>query len=66
MILILKFGRFYWDLLTDPAVAVPGAIKECLRRGSAGLHDYGDYPGTAQYIARAIGLNNPEEYLTGN
>ena len=25
----------------------------------------GDYPGTAQYIARQIGLKNSDKYITG-
>ena len=46
--------------------SVPGAIKECYSAGVRVCMITGDYPGTAQYIARAIGLNNPEEFLTGS
>lgn len=46
--------------------SVPGAVKECYAAGVRVCMITGDYPGTAQYIARQIGLNNPQEYLTGS
>jgi len=45
--------------------SVPAAIKECYHAGIRVCMITGDYPGTACHIAREIGLNDPEEYLTG-
>lgn len=45
--------------------AVPAAIKECYTAGIRVIMITGDYPGTAQHIARQIGLKNPEQFLTG-
>ena len=45
--------------------AVPDAIKECYTAGIRVIMITGDYPGTAQHIARQIGLKNPDLYLTG-
>lgn len=51
---------------TDPVrPAVADAIKECYTAGIRVIMITGDYPGTAQHIARQIGLNNPDLYLTG-
>lgn len=44
---------------------VPNAIKECYAAGIRVIMITGDYPGTAQHIARQIGLKNPDHYLTG-
>ena len=41
------------------------AIKECYSAGIRICMITGDYPGTAQYIAKQIGLKNPNNYLTG-
>jgi Ca2+-transporting ATPase len=45
---------------------VPGAVKEAYEAGIRVIVITGDYPGTAQFIAREIGLNNPDEYITGD
>jgi Ca2+-transporting ATPase len=45
--------------------SVPEAVKECYAAGIRVVMITGDYPGTAQCIARDIGLNNPENVLTG-
>jgi Ca2+-transporting ATPase len=45
--------------------SVPDAIKECYTAGIRVIMITGDYPGTAQHIARQIGLKNPDHYLTG-
>jgi Ca2+-transporting ATPase len=42
------------------------AIKECYDAGIRVCMITGDYPGTAQHAARAVGLKNPDEYLTGD
>ena len=44
---------------------VPPALKECYRAGIRTVMITGDYPVTAQNIARQIGLRNPESVMTG-
>ncbi len=44
---------------------VPDAIKEAYEAGMRVIMITGDYPGTAQFIAKEIGIKNPEQYLTG-
>jgi len=52
--------------LSDPVrPGVPEAIAECRKAGIRVLMITGDYPGTAQSIAREIGLPNPEDVVTG-
>jgi Ca2+-transporting ATPase len=52
--------------LADPVrPGVPEAIAECRRAGIRVIMITGDYPGTAQSIAREIGLPNAEEVITG-
>ena len=52
--------------LADPIRAeVPAAVRECYDAGIRVVMITGDYPGTAQAIARQIGLQNPESYITG-
>jgi Ca2+-transporting ATPase len=52
--------------LADPIrPAVPRAIQECYSAGVRVVMITGDYPATAQSIARQIGLRNVEEVITG-
>ena len=52
--------------LRDPVRdGVPEAVAECHRAGVRVVMITGDYPGTARAIAREIGLDNPEDCLTG-
>jgi P-type Ca2+ transporter type 2C len=52
--------------LADPVrPAVPAAIEECHRAGLRVIMITGDYPGTARHIAREIGLEHPNEVITG-
>ena len=52
--------------LADPVRdTVPAAIQECYSAGIRVVMITGDYPVTAQAIARHIGLRSPESYLTG-
>jgi len=44
---------------------VPQAIQECYRAGIRVIMITGDYPTTAQHIAREIGLAHPENVLIG-
>ena len=45
--------------------SVPQALKECYDAGIRVCMITGDYPGTAHFIAKKIGLKNPENCLTG-
>jgi Ca2+-transporting ATPase len=50
----------------DPVRAtVSDAVKEAYDAGMRVIVITGDYPGTAQFIAKEIGIKNTEEYLTG-
>lgn len=52
--------------LSDPVrPTVAAAIQECHTAGVRVVMITGDYPGTAQTIARQIGLLSPEAVLTG-
>jgi Ca2+-transporting ATPase len=52
--------------LADPIrPTVPRAIQECYSAGVRVVMITGDYPATAQSIARQIGLKNVEEVITG-
>ncbi len=52
--------------LADPIrPAVPAALRECYEAGIRVVMITGDYPGTAQAIARQIGLARPESVVTG-
>jgi Ca2+-transporting ATPase len=46
--------------------SVPRSVHECYTAGIRVIMITGDYPGTAQFIARQIGLKNPEKYITGS
>jgi P-type Ca2+ transporter type 2C len=53
--------------LEDPVrPGVKEAIGLCYQAGIRTIMITGDYPGTAQNIAREIGLNNPESVITGS
>ncbi|HZC04678.1 MAG TPA: cation-translocating P-type ATPase [Ktedonobacterales bacterium] len=60
---------FEWSgliALADPVrPTVPGAVAECARAGVRVKMMTGDYPVTAQAIARSIGLEPADRYITG-
>jgi Ca2+-transporting ATPase len=50
----------------DPVrTTVTPSLKECYTAGMRLIMITGDYPGTAQHIARQIGLKNPDDFITG-
>jgi len=52
--------------LSDPVrPEVPQAVRECFTAGIRILMITGDYPGTAQNIARQIGLHPSDQIITG-
>ena len=52
--------------LADPIrPSVPLAVQECYDAGIRVVMITGDYPATAQNIARQIGLKNPNDIITG-
>lgn len=52
--------------LSDPVrPTVPQSVKECYDAGIRVVMITGDYPGTAQSIARQIGLAHTDEFMTG-
>ena len=51
----------------DPAREdVSASVRECYRAGIRVVLITGDYPGTAVFTAKQIGLNNPETFVTGD
>ena len=53
--------------LADPVrPTVPDAIRECYTAGIRVVMITGDYPGTAQNIARQIGLKPNDQFITGS
>ena len=52
--------------LEDPVrPTVSNSIKECYQAGIKVIMITGDYPGTAQHIAREIGLEPSDRFITG-
>ncbi len=52
--------------LDDPVRPdVPAAVRECYEAGMRVIMITGDYPGTAQSVARQVGMVRPERVLTG-
>jgi Ca2+-transporting ATPase len=45
--------------------SVAQSVKDCYTAGIRVIMITGDYPGTAQHIARKIGLKNTDQYITG-
>jgi Ca2+-transporting ATPase len=52
--------------LADPIrPEVPAAVDECRRAGIRVVMITGDFPGTAQNIAKQVGISAPDQVLTG-
>lgn len=45
--------------------SVAQSLKDCYSAGIRVIMITGDYPGTAQHIARTIGLKDPDKFITG-
>ncbi|HTY13509.1 MAG TPA: cation-transporting P-type ATPase, partial [Candidatus Omnitrophota bacterium] len=45
--------------------SVKESLQECYEAGMRVIMITGDYPGTAQHVARQIGLKNPDKFITG-
>ena len=54
-----------FGFVDPPRASVAQAITEAYGAGMRVIMITGDYPGTAQFIAQEIGLENAQEYITG-
>ena len=45
--------------------SAPNAVREAYEAGMRVIMITGDYPGTARFIARQIGIKNPDNHITG-
>lgn len=60
-----EFSGFL-GFVDPPRPSAPGAIKEAYGAGMRVIMITGDYPGTAQFVARKIGMRNTESFITGD
>ncbi len=51
--------------IDPPRSTAPGAVREAYDAGMRVLLITGDYPGTAEFVARKIGILNPHTVITG-
>lgn len=51
--------------IDPPRSTAPGAIREAYAAGMRVIVITGDYPGTAQFVAREIGIKDTDRYITG-
>jgi Ca2+-transporting ATPase len=59
-----KFTGLF-GFIDPPRSTAEGAVKEAYESGMRVIVITGDYPGTAQFIAKKIGIKNPENFITG-
>lgn len=59
-----KFAGFL-GFIDPPRETASLAIKETYQAGMRVIMITGDYPGTAQFIAKKIGIKDPERFITG-
>ncbi len=52
--------------IDPPRVTAPAAVREAYGAGMRVIVITGDYPGTAQFVARKIGILNSETVITGD
>lgn len=52
--------------IDPPRATVHDSVKEAYEAGIRVIVVTGDYPGTASFIAKKIGIINPEEFITGD
>lgn len=55
----------FLGFVDPPRDKVELAIKEAYQAGMRVIMITGDYPGTAKFVARKIGIKNPEQFITG-
>jgi len=51
--------------IDPPRSTAAAAVKEAYEAGMRVIVITGDYPGTAQFVAKKIGIKNPQTYITG-
>jgi Ca2+-transporting ATPase len=56
----------FLGFIDPPRVTAAGAVREAYDAGMRVILMTGDYPGTAQFVARKIGILHPETYITGD
>ncbi len=52
--------------IDPPRPSAAGAVQEAYEAGMRVIVMTGDYPGTAQFIAKEVGIKNPETFITGD
>lgn len=52
--------------IDPPRSTAPGAVREAYDAGMRVILITGDYPGTAQFVAKKIGILNPDIFITGS
>ncbi|MFA6184308.1 MAG: cation-translocating P-type ATPase [Parcubacteria group bacterium] len=60
-----KFAGFF-GFVDLPRNTASGAIAQAYQAGIRVIMITGDYPGTAQFIAKKIGIKNPELFILGD
>lgn len=55
----------FLGFVDPPRSTAAEAIREAYSAGMQVIMITGDYPGTASFIAKQIGIRNPESYITG-
>lgn len=62
---IFKFAGLL-GFVDPPRTTADNAVREAYSAGMRVIMITGDYPGTAQFVARKIGIKDPENYITGD
>lgn len=56
----------FLGFVDPPRSTATEAVREAYAAGMQVIMITGDYPGTASFIARQIGIKNPDNYITGD